>query len=204
MGTENELAAIERDVALEGEDGDGRVAVRLARTYDGSAAEVWSALTDPERLRRWFLPVTGDLREGGEFATEGNASGRILTCDPPHRLVVTWGDAASIVTVTVTPDSASTATLRMEHTVPLAIAQSGAGALFVGPGWDQAFAGLAAYLRGQAPSDPVAAEASLAGQLFVKESTALWAAAVERSGTASADETAAMTEMSLAQMAPDA
>ena len=32
---------------------------------------------------RWFLPVTGDLRVGGRFATEGNADGEIRECERP-------------------------------------------------------------------------------------------------------------------------
>lgn len=36
--------------------------------------------------------------------------------------------------------------LRLDHTVPLALAQSVAAALFVGPGWDGAFLGSGRYV----------------------------------------------------------
>ena len=39
----------------------------IRRTYDAAPEDVWDALTDPDRIVRWFLPVTGDLRPGGRF-----------------------------------------------------------------------------------------------------------------------------------------
>ena len=44
---------------------------------------MWDACTDPERIGRWFLPVSGDLRLGGRYQLEGNAGGEILRCEPP-------------------------------------------------------------------------------------------------------------------------
>ena len=41
--------------------------VRLQRTYDAAIADVWNALTTPERISRWFLPISGDLRLGGHY-----------------------------------------------------------------------------------------------------------------------------------------
>jgi uncharacterized protein YndB with AHSA1/START domain len=34
------------------------------RTYDADIEDVWSALTDPDRMKRWFMPISGDLRVG--------------------------------------------------------------------------------------------------------------------------------------------
>ena len=83
------------------------------------------------------------------------------------------------------------------------IAQSCAGALYVGPGWDGVFMGLDLFLRGEVVDDPVAAASSPEAQAFSKESVRAWVAAVESSGTATADDIAAATEASLAQFAPD-
>ena len=82
------------------------------------------------------------------------------------------------------------------------MAQSGAGALYVGPGWDGALLGLGMFLRGEAVGDPVAAAGSPEVMEFSKSSVSAWAAVVEGSGTATADELAAATEASLAQFAP--
>ena len=42
------------------------------------------------------------------------------------------------------------------HSVPLELAGSTAGALYVGPGWDGALLGMALYLTGRVGDDPVA------------------------------------------------
>jgi uncharacterized protein YndB with AHSA1/START domain len=199
----SQLASIYREVGDRPLEGGDAVGVLLRRSYAAEVEDVWDAVTDPERMKRWFLPVTGDLRMGGSFQLVGNASGEILTCEPPRLLRVTFGGPTSIVELRLSPDGDETV-LELEHTVPKAIAQSGAGALYVGPGWDGALMGLDLYLRGEAPDDPVAAASSPEVQEFSKGSVHAWTATVESSGTASADEIAAATEMSLAQFAPDA
>ena len=57
--------------------------VLLGRRYNAPIEDVWDACTDPSRIGRWFLPVTGDLRSGGTYQLEGNAGGEILRCEPP-------------------------------------------------------------------------------------------------------------------------
>jgi uncharacterized protein YndB with AHSA1/START domain len=196
----SQLAAIYREVG-ERQAGEA-VGVLMRRSYGAAIEDVWSALTDPDRMRRWFLPVSGDLRVGGTFQLEGNAGGEILTCEPPTLLRVTFGGPTSVVELRLSPNGDETI-LELEHIVPLEIAQSAAGALYVGPGWDGALMGLDLFLRGEAPADPAAAANSLEVQEFSKQSLHLWIAAVESSGTAGADEIAAAAEVSLAQFAPD-
>ena len=50
--------------------GEARTAT-LRRHYAAPPEDVWAACTEPDRLNRWFLQVTGDLHEGGRFALEG-------------------------------------------------------------------------------------------------------------------------------------
>jgi uncharacterized protein YndB with AHSA1/START domain len=175
----------------------------VRRTYDAAVADVWEALTDPERMARWFLPVSGDLREGGSFQLEANAGGDILTCKPPELLRVTFGGPTSLVEVRLTPDGDERTTLELEHTVPIEIARNGAGALFVGPGWDGAFVALDLHLRGEGSDDPVAAASSPEGRELSKRSVDAWVASVQASGTATDDEVAMLKEISLAQFAPE-
>lgn len=52
--------------------GEARTAT-IRRSYDADIEDVWDACTNPERLPRWFLPVSGDLRLGGRYQFEGNA-----------------------------------------------------------------------------------------------------------------------------------
>jgi uncharacterized protein YndB with AHSA1/START domain len=201
----NQLNAIHRQVERQPTaDGAGEhVSVLLRRSYDTTAQDVWDAVTDPDRMKRWFLPVSGDLRVGGSFQLEGNAGGEILTCEPPRLLRVTFGDPNSIVELRLTAQGDGATVLELEHTVPIEIAQSGAGAMWVGPGWDGALLGLGLFLRGEAVGDPVAAANSPEARAFSKESVHAWAAVVEGSGTATAEQLAAATEVSLAQFAPD-
>ena len=180
-----ELEAIRRDVR----PGDGTVVVSLTRSYDAEPTDVWEALTTPDRLARWFSTVTGDLREGGTFQIQGNAGGEIRRCDPPTRLSLTFGGPDSIVDLHLTPDGGRT-TLVLEHAVPLAMAGSGAGALYPGPGWDGAFLGLAIHLRGGVIGDPFEAANTPEVIEFNKGSIDRWTAAVEASGTATPEQVA--------------
>src|SRR5262245_64516208 len=49
--------------SLRAEDGKG--IVRMEDRFDTDIDDLWSALTDPARLARWYAQVEGDLRPGG-------------------------------------------------------------------------------------------------------------------------------------------
>lgn len=198
----SQLEAIARTVdKKKGESGEV-VSVQMRRHYQAAIDDVWSALTDPERVERWFYPLTGDLHAGGSFQLEGNAGGDILECEPPQLLRVTFGGPTSLVELRLTQEGDDNTVLDLEHTVPIEMAQSGAGALYVGPGWDGAFMALDLYLKGVVAEDPIAAASSPEAIEFSKRSIDSWTAAVESSGTASSDEIAAATGAALAQFAP--
>ena len=84
------IGAVTREVDSREHEGRAARVVVATRTYDTSVEDVWDALTSAERIPRWFLPVSGDLRLGGRYELKGNAGGKILRCDPPHHLAVTW------------------------------------------------------------------------------------------------------------------
>ena len=72
---------------------DGTGVVRIEDRYDTDIDDLWSALTDPRRLARWYGDVEGDLRLGGRFnlyleAADLHAVGRVEACEPPRRLKV--------------------------------------------------------------------------------------------------------------------
>ena len=77
------LGAMTREVHNLEKDGQPAKAVLASRVYDTTPADLWDALTSPERIRRWFAPVTGDLQRGGRYHVEGNASGTVLECGAP-------------------------------------------------------------------------------------------------------------------------
>lgn len=89
----SQLKAIHRQVEQQlPADGSGeRVSVLLRRGYDAPIDDVWDAVTQPDRIKRWLMPISGELRVGGSFQLEGNAGGEILTCEPPRLLKVTFG-----------------------------------------------------------------------------------------------------------------
>jgi uncharacterized protein YndB with AHSA1/START domain len=72
---------------------DGVGIVRIEDRYDTGIGDLWSALTDPRRLARWYGQVEGDLRLGGEFRlhieSDGwDGTGRVEACESERRLLV--------------------------------------------------------------------------------------------------------------------
>jgi uncharacterized protein YndB with AHSA1/START domain len=198
----SQIDAIDREVSRrQGVDGE-EVAVLIRRSYDAPSADVWNALTDPERVRRWFYPLSGDLRAGGSFELEGHAGGEIVRCEPPRLLTLTFGGPTSLVELRLSPEGEDRTVLELEHTVPIDMAMSGAGSLYVGPGWDGAFVALDLYLHGVISDDPIAAAGSPEALELSRQSVHAWITAVESSGTATTDEIAAAAEMSFATFAP--
>ena len=198
-----ELERVRRSVASETvPDGPVHV-VELRRTYDVPTEDVWDACTNPERIPRWFLPVSGDLRPGGRFQLEGNAGGEITECEPPRRLAVTWefGGDTSLVTLDLAPSGGDATELLLRHAVGDNDHWATYGPGATGVGWDLALLGLAQYLRsGALDLDPEAFQASPEALEFMRRSAADWGTAHAAAGTrpAVADEAAARTSAAYA------
>ena len=185
-----EIEAVRREVG-KGQlpAGEGRV-IRLQRDYDAPVDDVWDALTNPGRIGRWFLPVSGDLRLGGRFQFEGNAGGEIRECDRPNRLKVTWDNGqpespadVSMVEVRLASVDPETTRFVLEHTaiVPDEMwEQFGPGA--VGVGWDGGVLGLGLHLRGGSVDDPLAWQLSPEGIEFSTRSSEAWGEAHRAAG----------------------
>lgn len=174
-----ELNRTRRRVAAGDLHGGSAHAVELHRELRAPVDDVWDACTDPDRVRRWFLPLSGDLRPGGTFQLEGNAGGTITTCEPPHQLELTWecGDATpSRVSLDLTAGDDGTTELLLRHTVPddEQWAQFGPGA--VGVGWDAPLIALAMLLDGESP------HAEQFTPAFMRQSAAEWGAAHQVGG----------------------
>jgi uncharacterized protein YndB with AHSA1/START domain len=144
---------------------DGKGVVRIEDRYDTSIDDLWSALTDPGRLARWYGQVEGDLRPGGEFrlyleSDDVEGAGRVEACEPPRRLLVTtretdesWrkGNGAppfdEALEATLTADGDQTVLVIEVRGLPLdKIA-------FYGAGWQIHAENLAAYLAGRDRGD---------------------------------------------------
>lgn len=70
-----QLQSVTRAYRTEERDGEQMHVQSLEQTYPAALADVWEAVTSAERIQRWFLPVSGDLRLDGRYQFEGNAGG---------------------------------------------------------------------------------------------------------------------------------
>lgn len=138
--------------------GDAHSAI-MRRVYSAPIDEVWSAITDPERINRFFLPVSGDLREGGRFSIEMNADGEILKCDPPHLLRLSWSSQGAV------PDEVEIRLKKVKGGTQLELEHASVRDVFVssdpktgewgiGAGWELPLKYLDKYLAGELPNKP--------------------------------------------------
>jgi len=184
------------------EPGEARI-ITISRTYDSDVADVWDACTNPERIPRWFLPVSGELKAGGRYQLEGNAGGVVEECDPPRFFRATWeyGGEVSWIEVTVTGQDDGRTRFELAHIAHVddeRWTEFGPGA--VGVGWDLALLGLTLHLAtGEAvdPAEFMAWSTSPEGLRFAAECSRAWGEADIAAGTpeerarASAERTAA-------------
>lgn len=194
-GTEQTNAVTRRVGSRTLDAGEART-VQIARTYDAPLEDVWDACTNPERIPRWFLPVSGELQEGGRYQVQGNAGGLIERCDPPRGFTATWefGGQVSWIELRLSDAGAGQTRLELEHTARADDhwAQFGPGA--VGVGWDLALLGLTRHLVTGAAVDPQTAmtfPASEEGRRFIEESSRGWCEAAITAGADAGEATAA-------------
>lgn len=92
--------------------------IRFERLLPGPIERVWAYLVEPEKRRLWLADGPMTLIPGGEVALHfrnaelsrdddrapeayrdqencGDMHGHVLQCEPPHRLVFTWGEDPS-------------------------------------------------------------------------------------------------------------
>ncbi|MGW0712425.1 SRPBCC domain-containing protein [Streptomyces sp. NPDC002643] len=176
----HQISSVRRRVgSREFKAGEARV-VSLSRSYDTTVEDLWDACTNPERIPRWFLPVSGELKLGGRYQLEGNAGGVVERCDPPKGFTATWeyGGEVSWIEVRVDAEGDGRARFELDHIAHVddeKWAQYGPGA--VGIGWDMGLVGLTLHLSTGAAVDPQEAMAwfgSEEGLRFVRLSSEGW------------------------------
>jgi uncharacterized protein YndB with AHSA1/START domain len=92
--------------------------IRFERMLPGPIERVWAHLVEPEKRRLWLADGPMTLAPGGEVTlrfrnaelsrdddrapepyraqeNSGEVHGRIVVCEPPHRLTFTWSDDPS-------------------------------------------------------------------------------------------------------------
>jgi uncharacterized protein YndB with AHSA1/START domain len=184
IDTKHQISAVRRTIGdRELEAGQARV-LTISEVYETDLDDLWDVVTSPDRIPRWFLPISGDLTEGGQYQLEGNASGTITRCDKPRSYTATWEAMGQVswIEVRLIPEGDGRTRFQLEHVAHVGDDlwdQFGPGA--VGIGWDMGFLGLANYLgEPDATLDPKNAAAWAAaadGKEFMRLSGEAWAEA---------------------------
>ena len=183
-----ELGLVTRQVRAREHQGRPAHVVAASRDYETPIADLWDALTSAERIPRWFLPITGELRVGGRYQLQGNAGGTIETCTPPRHLAVSWefGGEISWLELRLSEQGSERTRLELEHLVPVNDHWQKFGPGAVGVGWDLALQGLGRHLASGQAVDPAQAMvwmASAEGKSLMQYSSEDWCRAAIASGT---------------------
>ncbi len=186
-----QIEAVTRTLRTEEIDAEPSYVQTISQDYPAGIEDVWDATTSAERIARWFMPVTGELRLGGRYQLVGNAGGEILECTPPAdgtaAFRVTWeyGGGMSWVVVRLSEQGPERTRFELEHIARTADMPEelwttfGPGA--TGVGWDLGLLGLALHLGtqdAQIPPDQAEAWAlSEEGKSFTRAAADRWAQA---------------------------
>lgn len=200
----SQIDAVSREVRSEDVDGEPSRVQTLGQTYPSPIDDVWDAVTSPDRIARWFLPVEGDLRRGGRYQLVGNAGGEVLACSPPDGGIasyhVTWEYAGGVSWLEISLRSVDDDSTHFEltHVAREADVPPGFWELYgpgaTGVGWDQGLLGLALHLgsgEGIAPDQAEAWMLSDEGKAFARAAADAWAAAQIADGGSADAATAA-------------
>jgi uncharacterized protein YndB with AHSA1/START domain len=184
-----QISAVRRELGTRTlEAGEARVSV-ISQVYDTDQEDLWDVVTNPQRIARWFLPVEGELKEGGHYQLQGNAGGTVTRCDRPRGYAATWefGGNVSWIEVRLTPEGDRRTRFELEHIAHVDDEmwdRYGPGA--TGVGWDMGLWGLAQHVADPTwTPDPVAIQAWLAsddGRAMMRGSADAWAAAEVAAG----------------------
>ena len=172
------LGAVERSVSELEVEGRPARAITLTRTFPTTVDDLWDAVTNGERIPRWFLPISGELALGGRYQFEGNAGGVITACERPSHLALTWefGGDVSWVEVRLAGDGPGGARLTLTHTMHLSDQWDTYGPGATGVGWEGGLLGLALHFEG--PDEPALDEAAFTasedGRAFYAGSSEAW------------------------------
>jgi len=199
MDNRAQIDAVDRSVGIEERDGERMRVQTLAQTYPSPIDDVWDALTTAERIPRWFLPVSGDLRLGGTYQLEGNAGGTITACDAPNSFTATWeyGGGTTWITARLTEVDAEHTRFELEHVARAADVTDEMweqmGPSPTGIGWDGALLGLALHFttREIRPDNSEEWLQTDEGRAFMRLSADRWAEADVAAGADPATASAA-------------
>ncbi|PZR14548.1 MAG: polyketide cyclase [Archangium gephyra] len=142
------LGAVQRQTGTRSKDGKLARFITASRVFDTTPEEVWDAISNPERIPRWFLPVKVELEGGRTFSFEDAAHGQLEACEAGHRLSFTWEFAGDIGWIDVTLHQEHRHTrITVEHVAFVSDEQwQKFGPGLLGLGWEQTLLRLAVHL----------------------------------------------------------
>lgn len=129
--------------------------VRMSTQFKTDIDNLWSALTEPQRLARWYGNFDGDFHVGGKFkafipSSGWDGQGRIEECTAPAHLSVTMWEKASGeqgLTVDLVAIDAYTKLILEKRGISPDICWA------YGAGWQAHLEDLSAYLAGREKAD---------------------------------------------------
>jgi uncharacterized protein YndB with AHSA1/START domain len=143
------------DPLVEVEGPENRRLVSLRRSFRAPIEELWSALTEPDRVRCWFAPAKIEPRVGGRIELEhydGSVmmEGMVRVFEPPRVFEYDWVSRhqTSIVRYELEPDGEHTRLTLTEYRLTDAALDRRA------PGWHHNVERLDAYLERGAAQMP--------------------------------------------------
>ena len=183
---EGHLRAVDRSVLSLERDGRPACSITLARSFSTTGEDLWDAVTNGNRIARWFLPITGELKRGGRYQLEGNAGGVITACEPRARFAITWefaGDT-SWVEVRCSEDKAAGSRLELTHSFLWSPHWDQYGPGSAGVGWELGLLRLALHItEPDAPQlDENAFATSAQGKGLITGSSEAWGEAALAAG----------------------
>lgn len=133
---------------------DGRPAVRFTRTFDRPITRVWSYVTDPADLARWFPSAfrAAELTPGAtiNFFDDPNtpeSAGTVLAAQAPRHFSFVWGGDQLHYDLEERGDGGTHLTLTNMLETSEAAARNAAG-------WEVCLLALEAADRGESPAGP--------------------------------------------------
>ena len=183
---ESNLSTVQRSVSSLKKYGQPARAVTISRIFATTTDDLWDAVTNSERISRWFLPVSGELQLGGRYQLEGNAGGEITACEPRSHFALTWefGDDVSWVEVSLADEGADRTRLTLTHTQILSEHWSEYGPGATGIGWELGLLSLDFHIAQPAAPKPdeAAFAASPDGKAIIAGSSEGWSQAAIAAG----------------------
>lgn len=126
--------------------GDGFV-LEYQETYSTDPADLWQAITTPERLSRWVADYRGEFGLGKTWTAHEEdgtewCKGTVEVCEPGKRLVTSWHaieEEPSTLEVTLSPALDGNGTV-------MTLRHDGIQSIFYGAGWQTYLERLAPHL----------------------------------------------------------